>query len=329
MAPPEGGITVAERQVYISGEYFPESKAKISIFDSAVMLGDTATESTRTFLRKPFKLPEHIKRLYVSLKIMRLDPAMTPDEMMRVTLDVVERNLPTYGDNEDLWIVHNVSRGAYPPSGDQSTKRTPTVIIHTAPMDLSYWAEFYVRGCHAVTPPSRMMPAQSLDPKIKTRSRLAYTLAELEVKLVDPRAQGVILDLDGFIAENKGGNFFVVQDGALKTPPTWQALAGVTRQTTIEIAQGKGIPVEVCALQPYDVYAADEAFFTSTPYCIMPATRFNGLPVGDGEVGPVTEKLLAGWEELAGFDIVDRAIRSLQPPLRDELLAERDHHSDG
>ncbi len=313
---------MSERLVYISGEFYPESEAKISVFDSAVMLGDTATESTRTFLQKPFKLSEHVRRLYLSLKIMRLDPEVGPDEMERISLEVMERNLPTYGE-EDLWIVHNISRGAYPPSGDQSTKRLPTIIIHTAPMNLDYWAEFYVRGCHAVTPMSRMMPAQSLDPKIKNRSRMAYTLAELETKLVDPRAQGIILDTDGFLAENKGGNFFVVTDGVLKTPPTWQALAGVTRQTTIDIARDKGVTVEVTPLQPYDVYTADEAFFTSTPYCIMPATQFNGLPVGDGRVGPVTRRLLEGWSELAGFDIVDKAIRNLQPPLRDELLAKR------
>ena len=313
---------MSERLVYISGEFYPESEAKISVFDSAVMLGDTATESTRTFLQKPFKLSEHVRRLYLSLKIMRLDPEVGPDEMERISLEVMERNLPTYGE-EDLWIVHNISRGAYPPSGDQSTKRLPTIIIHTAPMNLDYWAEFYVRGCHAVTPMSRMMPAQSLDPKIKNRSRMAYTLAELETKLVDPRAQGIILDTDGFLAENKGGNFFVVTDGVLKTPPTWQALAGVTRQTTIDIARDKGVTVEVTPLQPYDVYTADEAFFTSTPYCIMPATQFNGLPVGDGKVGPVTRRLLEGWSELAVFDIVDKAIRNLQPPLRDELLAKR------
>lgn len=311
-----------ERLVYISGEYYPESEAKISVFDSAVMLGDTATESTRTFLHKPFKLREHIERLYLSLKIMRLDPEASPEEMERVSLEVMERNLPMYPD-EDLWIVHNISRGAYPPSGDQSTRRLPTVIIHTAPMNLDYWAEFYVRGCHAVTPMSRMMPAQSLDPKIKNRSRMAYTLAELETKLVDPRAQGIILDTDGFLAENKGGNFFLIKDGVLKTPPTWQALAGITRQTTIDIAKNRGVPVDVTPLQPYDVYTADEAFFTSTPYCIMPATRFNGLPVGDGKVGAITKGLLDGWSELAGFDIVDKAIRNLEPPLRDELLGER------
>jgi branched-chain amino acid aminotransferase len=312
-----------ERLVYINGQFHREDEARISVFDSAVMLGDTATESTRTFCHRPFKLEDHIQRLYQSLKIMRIEPDLSPAEMTGATLDTLERNLPAYAADEDLWIVHNVSRGVFHPAGDPSQRRAATVIVHTAPMNLDYWAEFYVRGCHAVTPMSRAMPAQSLDAKVKNRSRLAYTLAELEVKLVDPRAQSILLDLEGFLAENKGGNFFVVSDGVLKTPPTWQALDGVTRRTTLEFARRLGIVSEVCPLQPYDVYTAEEAFFTSTPYCVMPATRFNGLPVGDGRVGPITRRLLAGWSELAGYDLVDRALRRLPEPLQSHLLAER------
>ena len=218
-----------------------------------------------------------------------------------------------------MWLVHNVSRGGYPPSGDQSTERKPTVIIHTAPMDLRYWAPFYLHGCHAVTPPSRVIPAQSLDPKIKTRSRMAYTLAELETKLVDPMAQGLLLDIHGYLTENKGGNFFIVTDGLLRTPPTHQALAGITRETCLEVADSLDIPIEECDLQPYDVYTADEAFFTSTPYCIMPATKFNGLPVGDGTVGPITERLLRGWEELTGVDVKEQALSQLTPEERARL----------
>ncbi|MEN6401801.1 MAG: branched-chain amino acid aminotransferase, partial [Armatimonadia bacterium] len=106
---------MAERLVYISGEYYPEADAKISIFDSAVMLGDCVTESTRTFAHKPFKLREHVERLYKSLKISRFDAGMSMDEMEALSLEVMERNLPAYADDMDLWIVHNVSRGAYPP----------------------------------------------------------------------------------------------------------------------------------------------------------------------------------------------------------------------
>ncbi len=311
-----------EPLAYINGDWVPHSEAKISIFDSAVMLGDCVTESTRTFKQVPFRLEDHVRRLYDSMKVCRYEFDMPPEDMLALSLEVLERNRPVYGPDQDMWLVHNISRGGYPMSGDQSARRVPTVILHTAPMDLTYWAEFYIRGCHAVTPPSRMMPAQSLDPKIKNRSRMAYTLAELEVKLVDPRAQGILLDQDGYLTENKGGNFFVVRDGVLKTPRTVQALAGVTRQVTLEIARDLGIETQECDLQPYDVYTADEAFFTSTPYCIMPATRFNGLPVGDGKVGEMTIALLEGWREMTGVDVVEQALMQLDSEERDALLTE-------
>lgn len=314
---------MAERLVYINGEYYLEQEAKISVFDSAVMLGDCVTESTRTFAQKPFQLRAHIQRLFKSLKICRLDCGMSPSELEAVTIEVMERNLPAYGPQEDMWIVHNISRGVYMPVGDPSVPRPPTIIIHTAPLDLRYWAPFYIHGCHAVTPPSRAMPAIALDPKIKNRSRLAYTLAELECKLVDPMAQGILLDINGYIAENKGGNFFIVSEGVLKTPRTLQVLAGITRQTTLEIAQRLGIPTQETDLQPYDVYTADEAFFTSTPYCLMPATKFNGLPIGDGRVGPLTRRLLQGWAELTGVDVVQQALSQLSEEERQALLAKQ------
>ena len=68
-----------------------------------------------------------------------------------------------------------------------------------------------------------------------------------------------------------------------------------------------GIHVAVTDFQPYDIYTADEAFFTSTPYCIMPATRFNGLPVGDGQVGSIARRLLEAWSRRVGVDIVQQA----------------------
>jgi len=296
------------RLVYISGELVPEPEARISIFDSAIMLGDTMTESTRTFRHVPFKLDEHIERLYQSLKLTRIDPQLSPAEMKRVTLEVFEANRPNYAPHEDAWIVHNISRGLSVAGADPTKQLgAATVMIFTQPMNLLPWVDFYSKGCHGVTPMSRMVPSQSLDPRIKNRSRLAYTLAEMEAKLVDPQAQSVILDLDGHVAENKGGNIFCVSKGVLRTPSTVNCLAGVSRATALELAKGLGIPTEETSLLPYDLATADEMFFTSTPYCIMPATKFNGLPVGDGQVGPVTKRLLGAWSELVGLDIVAQA----------------------
>ncbi|MCC6453864.1 MAG: aminotransferase class IV [Caldilineaceae bacterium] len=306
------GHDASKHLVYINGEYFPPDEAKISVFDAAVMLGDMVTESTRTFRHQPFKLEQHIDRLYKSLKVTRIDPAMTPAKLTEVTLDVLERNLAHVPADEDVWIVHNISRGRSVAGADPTKQRSAaTMIVFTQPMILVDWARFYREGCHAVTPMSRAIPPQALDARIKNRSRMAYTLAEMEVKLVDPQAQGILLDVDGNVAENKGGNFFIVSEGVLKTPTTRNALAGISRATVLELAAELGIPTQVVDFQLYDIYTADEAFFTSTPYCIMPATRINGLDVGDGQVGTVTQRLLAAWSERVGMDIVGQAMRQL------------------
>jgi branched-chain amino acid aminotransferase len=303
------------RLVYLSGDLVPEHEARISIFDSAVMLADTMTESTRTFRHIPFRLDDHIERLYMSLKLTRIDPGMSPAEMTRITLDLLAKNLDNYAAHEDCWIVHNISRGLSI-AGADPTKQVgkATIMIFTQPMNLRPWAAFYTEGCHAVTPMSRMVPSQSLDPRIKNRSRLPYTLAEMEAKLVDPMAQSVILDTNGHVAENKGGNIFAIRKGVLRTPSSVNSLAGISRATALELAQKLGIPTEETVLQPYDLATADEVFFTSTPYCIMPATKFNGLQVGDGTVGPITKRLLAAWSELVGVDIVAQAMAQTNQP---------------
>lgn len=301
-------MTTASHLVYLNGEFVPADEAKISIFDAAVMLGDMVTESTRTFAHRPFKLEQHIDRLYKSLKVTRINPGMTPGEMHELSLRVLETNLPKVAPSMDVWLVHNISRGRFVAGADPTKQRSQaTIIIHTAPLILTDWARFYTEGCHAVTPFSRAVPPEALDARIKNRSRMAYTLAEMEVKLVDPQAQSILLDIHGNVAENKGGNFFIYSEGVLKTPHARSALAGISRATVLELAAELAIPVQVTDFQPYDIYTADEAFFTSTPYCIMPATKFNGLPVGDGQVGPVTKRLLQAWSDLVGVDIVIQA----------------------
>jgi len=302
-----------EELVYINGSYYPRSEARISVFDAGLMVGDTMTESTRTFRHVPFRLRDHIVRLYKSIKVARYPSTPSLEEMERITLEVVARNAPLYGPEDDFWIVHNVTRGSFQAANDPSRNRSEaTVIVFTMPLDLTYWARFYEEGCHAVTPFSRAIPAEALDPKIKNRSRLGYTLCDLEVKLVDPAAQCILLDTHGNLAENKGGNVFVVADGTVLTPTTRNALAGISRDTVLGLCRELGIPSGERDLQPYDVYTADEAFFTSTPYCIMPATRFNGLPVGSGSVGPITRRLLDAWSARVGVDIAAQGLAQLR-----------------
>ena len=104
-----------------------------------------------------------------------------------------------------------------------------------------------------------------------------------------------------------GGNFFLVSNNRIRTPSTINCLDGISRQSIFTLGEKLNIPVEECQLLPYDVTTADEAFFTSTPYCIMPATKFNGLEIGDGKVGPITKQLIAAWSDLVGVDIIEQA----------------------
>ena len=302
---------MAERQVYISGVLTPESQAKISIFDSAVTLGDSVTESTRTFRHVPFRLRDHLRRLFRSMKVARIDCGHSLDELEEITRGVLEANLTLMQPEDDCWIVHNISRGLLRPGPSPEQANPATIMIFTDHLDLTGWANYYTDGCHAVTSMSRVVPAVSLDPKIKNRSRLAYTIADAEARLVDPKGQCVILDVDGYVAENKGGNIFAVVDGELRTPTTENCLEGISRQTVLDLARQLEIPAREMRLQMYDLYTADEIFFTSTPYCMMPATQFNGLTVGSGEVGPVFNRLLSAWSDLVGLDIAGQARRQL------------------
>ena len=298
---------MAEWLVYHNGELVPDADVKIHYSDSGLMFGVIVTESTRTFAHKPFKLHEHIKRLYRSMKAARIDPRMSADEMEKITLSVWDANRHHLRASDDAWIVHNVTGGRILVGIGGWEFGEPTVLINCSPIDCSAFAAFYKTGVHAITPAIRQIPPQCLDPKIKHRNRLHFNLAEYQVKAADPYGFSILLDINGNIAENKGANFFIVTDGTLRTPTTHSVLAGVSRQTVLELATSLGIPAVQEDIQLYDVETADEAFFTSTPYSLLPATRINGITIGDGAPGPISKRLLAAWSELVSVDIVEQA----------------------
>ena len=303
-----------EWMVYINGKFVPESEAKISIFDAGFTTGEAITEVTRTFKHKPFKLEDHIKRLYRSLKMTGIDPGMNPEEMTKLALEVLKRNFPLMEENDDCCIVHNITAGerGYPYFGGGSGSYT--VVIYCVPVEFRWYAKQYKTGIHLVTPINRMYPTQCLDPKIKHRSRMYARVAELQAKLVDPDARALLLDLDGNIAEGTGFNFFIVTDGVLRTPKTRNILAGISRATVLQLAQKLNIPAVEEDLQPYHVYNADEAFYTSTSPCTLPVTKFNGEPIGNGKPGPITKRLLKAWSDMVGVDIVKQALDYIHSP---------------
>ena len=97
---------------YVNGEIVPASEAKISIFDRGFILADAAYDTERTFNGKIFKLEEHIDRLFDTCRYLDLDPGLTEQDLIEITTDVVEKNVPLLGPNEDYWVSQRLTRAS-------------------------------------------------------------------------------------------------------------------------------------------------------------------------------------------------------------------------
>jgi branched-chain amino acid aminotransferase len=203
-------------------------------------------------------------------------------------------------------INHLVTAGGNPAYGASSAGR-PTVCVQTFPLQFSRWATKYATGQHLVVPDTQQIPLQCLDPRIKSRNRLHWYLADRQARLVDESASALLLDGDGHITETSSGNFFIVRDGVLLTPRRTNTLNGVSQQAVIEFATALQIGFDERDITVGEAMSAEEAFTSSTSYCLLPVTRLNSQPVGGGRPGATYRRLLDAWSAAVGVDIVAQA----------------------
>ncbi len=299
------------RVVYFNGEFVPEAEAKVSIYDSALMFGDMVFEMTRSFNGKQFKLREHIERLYVGLSILRIPMEMSKNQLEEACLATIEKNSPLFSPDDEHRLMIDVSRGLlgiY--QGIEGLRAGTNVIIADFPLrwTVAGMGDLFDSGINAVITSQRAIPSTLLDPKIKNRSRLFYLMANIEASQVEGNNNwALLLDPDGFIAEGTGDNFFIVKDNRVITPEGRNILRGISRQYVMdELCHQLNLEVEERNIEPYDVYTADEAFMTGTPFCMLPVTSLNGISIGQGSVGPVFDSLLKKWSENTQVNIPEQ-----------------------
>lgn len=290
---------------YFNGEWMPYGDVRISPDDRGFVVADVVFDIARTFGGEPFVLERHIDRLYRSLKYMRIDPGLDPDRMTAVCHEAVERNLPRLDEAGDFTIHPFVTRGVGHGIGDVGE---PTVCVSVKPVAFDTFARYYVEGAHGVIARTRSYSSDTMDPKVKHHSRANFVLAELEANDVDPGSSPILLDQDGNLTEGIGYNVFLVKDGALKTPTDRSILQGISRSVVFDVAERLDIPVVEEDLQPYDIYTADEVFFSRTSPRIVPVGMVDRRPVGESVPGPVTQRLLAAHSEMVDVDIVGQAL---------------------
>jgi branched-chain amino acid aminotransferase len=283
-----------ELQIYIDGQFYPEPQAKVSVFDHGLLYGDGIFEGIRFYNGRVFRLTEHLERLWDSAKAIMLTIPMTIEEMEAATLETIRKN-----NLKDGYIRLLVTRG----KGNLglSPDRCPkaSVIIIAATIQL-YPPEAYERGMTVVTCATRRMAPGALSPAVKSLNYLNNIMAKIEANLCKAD-EGLMLNEEGYVAECTGDNIFIVKRGEIFTPPIYAgSLRGITWQAVLDIAAELGFKVNVQQLTRYDLYTADEFFLTGTAAEVIAAVKLDNRLIGDGKPGPVTNKIIARFREVAG-----------------------------
>ena len=293
-----------ERVAYHNGEIKPESRVLVSFRDRGFKFGEAVFDTARTVRHKPFKLAEHVDRLFRSMRYLRIDAGLSRDEVLSISNEVLERNLHLITPDEDYWLFQRVSPGVADPFlGEEAAE--PTVIVECTPLPLKARAPLFRDGVRVQIPATRRTPPDAVSPRAKTQNYINLQIADREVRARDPHAWAVLLDHHGNIAEGLGSNIFFVRDGELLTPRARFVLPGISRETVIELAGEEGIAVHETDLDLFDAFTSDECFLTSTSLCMVPVSSVDGRPIGGGGVpGPVTAQLVEAYKRLLDFDFV-------------------------
>lgn len=285
MLPPKRELTT-----YLNGELMPHSEAVAALQSEEAQSAGGFYDSARTFDGRVFKLRQHLQRLYNGLNATGIDPGLTIDEMEETSLRLLEANRHALGDGDELVITQVVSR--IPPSSPEGAA-TVNVIIHCQLLDCGSFANSYVDGVRVATPSTYAVPGKSPQSSSKEARQRLYFLMD---------------NAEGSITECQGGNFMFVHNGRIKLPDRRHVLPGISMHTILELAESLGIPVDEDDYCTRDVYAADEAFVSSTRHCLVPVDTVNGLRLAGSLPGPVTRALLDAWRGLVGMDFVQQAL---------------------
>ncbi len=292
-----------ENLVYLDGQWYPKSEAKVSVFDHGLLYGDGVFEGIRAYKGNVFKFQEHLDRLWESAHTLMLKIPMSKMEMQEVVLETLRRN-----GLKDAYIRAVVTRGTGDLGLDPGLCKKPTVFIITDKIKL-YPESLYREGLSIITVPTVRNLPEAVNPAIKSLNYLNNILAKIEAKNGGVM-EAVMLNAQGYVAECTGDNIFMVKmtgrgkkTARLLTPPAYVgALRGITRQAILEIAPALKIAAEERILTRHDLFNADEIFLTGTAAEVIPVVKLDGRVIGSGKPGAVTAQLLKAFRALTVKD---------------------------
>ena len=288
----------SESVAFFEGKYMPLKDARISILDPVVTKSDVVFDVVSATDRTFFRLGDHVERFEASCAKVRIKPPVSTDEIKRISAECVHRS-----GFDDACVFMCGTRGLY---------RGGAALGDPRECDNGFYAYavpyFYVvpqerikTGAHIWIAETRRAPSTAIDQLAKNFNRMDLTKGTFEA--LDHGADAaVLLSTQGYVAEGAGFNIWIVEGKTLVTPRD-NLLEGITRRTVFDLAKEMGVKAEAVDLEPERLSGAKEAFLSTTAGAIIPVTRVNDTPLGNGAPGLVTdnirnlywEKRRAGW----------------------------------
>jgi len=274
-------------EIWINGEFFPRSEAKVSVFDSGFLVGDGIWEGIRLHTDRFAFLDRHLDRLFAGAAAIDLDIGLDRDGIAAALRATVDRN----NMHDSVHVRLMVTRGdkKTPSQHPSNVIGGPNIVIiaeHKV-------ADPVVReqGISLFTATIRRPPPDTLDQRLNCHSKLHEVIALIQATKAGAD-EALMLDPTGAVATCNATNFFIVSDGELWTSTGHYNLHGITRAVVLEVATNDGIVVHQAPFSLTDVYAADEVFVTGTFGGLTPVNEVDGRRIGAGAgSGPVTARL--------------------------------------
>jgi branched-chain amino acid aminotransferase len=293
-----------EPLAFINGRFLPQSQVALTLHDAGFVMGVTVSDLCRTFHHKLYRWADHLVRFALSCQCAHILPPRGDEEITGLAEELVRRNAALVRAEQELALVVFATPGpiGYYLGEEGGLGAGPATLgMHTFPLPFSRYRHWVEQGANLVVPRARQVPAASIDPGIKMRSRMHWWLADREARQVEPGAAALLLDVEGKVTETAGANVLVVREGKVLSPPSDSILKGISRRVVIELCGKLGIPFGEQPLTVHDLESAEEVLLASTPYCLVGVSRCNGRPLP--WPGMVLRRLVQAWGDEVGLDI--------------------------
>lgn len=283
--------------IYVNGELYPRDEAKVSVFDSAFLVGDGFWESFRLHNGQLAFVDRHLARLKANAKALDIDLGMSPDDLIGKIYKTVQANNMT---SNDVHIRLMISRGTKrsPSQDPRATISGPTIVIiaeYKAPARLGE------EGIRLFTVHVRRGRPDVQDPKLHTHSKLNCVISCIQATKAGAD-EALMLDPHGFVSTCNSTNFFIVHNDQVWTSTGKYCLNGITRGNIIELCKRNEIEVYEKDFSLFDVYSADEAFVTGTFGGVAHVAEVDGRIIGDGSIRVTTRRLKELYADLLEED---------------------------